>query len=171
MDDTDKPSKTQRKQVMTELQALGARLVELNNEQIASIALPDFLHEAVMEARRIKGHESRRRQLQYIGKLMRAVDPAPIREKLARWDGRSSSNVALEHAILRWRERLLTDDTAFTDFARQHPGAEIRQFRNLARKANAERVAGKPPRSYRELFKLVRETLEGASRPQAEDQA
>ena len=171
MDDTDKPSKTQRKQEMTELQALGARLVELNTEQIATMAMPDFLHDAVLEARRIKGHESRRRQLQYIGKLMREVDPAPLREKLARWDGQSSSNVALEHAIMRWRERLLIDDAAFADFASQYPGVDIRQFRNLARKANAERAAGKPPRSYRELFRLVRETLEGASRALAEDQA
>ena len=73
--DEEKPSKTQRKRAMHELQALGRRLVELNSEQLAAVALPEDLREAVEQARRITRHEARRRQLQYIGRLMRAVDP------------------------------------------------------------------------------------------------
>ena len=170
MEDTTRASKTQRKQEMTELQALGERIVALNEAQIAAIEMPEFLRDAVMEARRIKGHESRRRQMQYIGRLMRDVDPAPIREKISQWDGQSSSNVALEHSIIRWRERLLEDEAALTGFARQYPGADIRQLRLLVRNANAERAAGKPPRSFRELFRLVRETVTGPGAAAAENQ-
>ena len=162
MEETTRASKTQRKQEMTELQALGERIVALNEGQIAAIEMPEFLRDAVLEARRIKGHESRRRQMQYIGRLMRDVDPAPIREKISQWDGQSTANIALEHSIIRWRERLLEDDGALTSFARQHPGADIRQLRLLVRNANAEHAAGKPPRSFRELFKLVREIVTGS---------
>lgn len=162
MDEFDKPSKTQRKQVMADLQALGERMVELNEGQIATIEMPDFLREAVLEARAIKSHEGRRRQMQYIGKLMRDVDPAPIREKISQWDGQSASNVAHEHAIVRWRERLLSEENAITEFARAYPGADIQQLRALVRNANAERTAGKPPKSFRELFKRVREIMDVA---------
>jgi len=162
MDEFDKPSKTQRKQVMADLQALGERMVELNEGQIATIVMPDFLREAVLEARAIKSHEGRRRQMQYIGKLMRDVDPAPIREKISQWDGQSASNVAHEHAIVRWRERLLSEENAITEFARAYPGADIQQLRALVRNANAERTAGKPPKSFRELFKRVREIMDDA---------
>ena len=170
MEDTARASKTQRKQEMTELQALGERIVALNEAQIAAIEMPEFLRDAVMEARRITGHESRRRQMQYIGRLMRDVDPAPIREKISQWDGQSSSNVALEHSIIRWRERLLEDEAALTGFARQYPGADIRQLRLLVRNANAERAAGRPPRSFRELFRLVRETVTAPGAAAAENQ-
>lgn len=170
MEEPSKPSKTQRKQEMSELQDLGERLVALNDGQIAAIEMPEFLRDAVMAARKMKGHESRRRQMQYIGRLMRDVDPAPIREKVSQWDGQSSTNIALEHAIVRWRERLLEDDGTITEFARQYPGADIRQLRLLVRNANAEHAAGKPPRSFRELFKLVRETVSAAetSSPEGE---
>ena len=75
-------SKTRRKQEMHELQALGERLVELNNRQLQALALPEDLHEAVMDSRAITKHEARRRHLQFIGRLMRSVDAEPIREKL-----------------------------------------------------------------------------------------
>lgn len=163
MDDIEKPSKTRKKQVMAELQALGERMVSLSEGQIASIPMPDFLREAVLEARAIKSHEGRRRQMQYIGKLMRDVDPAPIREKISQWDGQSASNVAHEHAIVRWRERLLAEEDAMTEFARAYPGADIRQLRSLVRSANAEHDAGKPPKSFRELFKRVREIMDAAT--------
>src|ERR687895_594784 len=69
------PSKTQRKREMHELQALGAELTELNDEQLSSMHLPEHLMDAVLDARRMSKHEARRRQLQFIGKLMRTVDP------------------------------------------------------------------------------------------------
>src|SRR5204863_6247100 len=97
---------------MHELQALGARLVELNSEQLVAVGLPEHLREAVEFARRTTKHEARRRQLQYIGRLMRAVDPEPIREKLKVWDGVSAEETARVHRIERWREKLLENDGA-----------------------------------------------------------
>src|SRR5260221_11025547 len=98
----EKPSKTERKRAMHELQALGERLVGLNQEQLAAIALPENLHEAVEQARRITKHEARRRQLQYIGRLMGAVDPEPIPQKLKVWDGVSTDKTATVHRIQAW---------------------------------------------------------------------
>src|SRR5258705_7035651 len=90
----EKPSKTELKRVMHELQALGERLIGLNPEQLAAIALPENLHEAVEHARRITKHEARRRQLQYIGRPLRDVGPGPIPQKLKVWEGGSLSETA-----------------------------------------------------------------------------
>ena len=159
MQDEEKPSKTQRKRAMHELQALGERLVELNSEQLAAIALPEDLHDAVEQARRITRHEARRRQLQYIGRLMRAVDPEPIREKLKAWDGVSTEETARLHRIERWREKLLEDDGAIGALARAHPGIDTQRLRALVRNARVERDAGRPPRVYRDLFRALREIV------------
>jgi ribosome-associated protein len=156
----DKPSKSQRKRDMHELQSLGEQLVELNAAQLASVEMPDDLREAVQEAIRIKSHEGRRRQMQYIGRLMRGVDPAPIRERLAAWNGTSRAQVALEHEIARWRDRLIEDETAITELASSRPGIDVHHLRTLARNARAERDSGRPPKSYRELFRALRLSFE-----------
>src|SRR5258705_3662129 len=103
----EKPSKTELKRVMHELQALGERLIGLNPEQLAAIALPENLHEAVEQARRITKHEARRRQLQYIGRAMRDLESEPIREKLKVSDRGSIQETARLHRIERWRDKLL----------------------------------------------------------------
>ena len=164
MQDEEKPSKTQRKREMHELQALGARLVELNTEQLAEVGLPDDLREAIEFARRTTKHEARRRQMQYIGKLMRSVDPAPIREKLKIWDGISVEHTAQQHRIERWRDRLLEDESVVDELVRAHPGIDARHLRALARKARDERATGAPPRAYRELFRALREIVIESSR-------
>jgi ribosome-associated protein len=162
--DEEKPSKTQRKREMHELQALGARLVELNPEQLAAVGLPDGLRDAVEFARRTTKHEARRRQMQYIGRLMRTVDPEPIREKLKIWDGVSAQHTAEQHRVERWRDRLLEDESAFDELVRTHPGIDARHLRALARRAREERTAGSPPRAYRELFRALRGIVLESSR-------
>jgi len=157
--DEEKPSKTQRKRAMHELQALGERLVELNSEQLAAVALPEVLREAVEQARNITRHEARRRQLQYVGRLMRQVDPEPIREKLKTWDGVSVEETARLHRIERWRDRLLEDDDAVASLAETHPGIDSRRLRALVRRAREERATGRPPRSTRELFRTLRDII------------
>jgi ribosome-associated protein len=157
--DEEKPSKTQRKRAMHELQALGERLVELNSEQLAAVALPEGLREAVEQVRRITRHEARRRQLQYIGRLMRSVDPEAIREKLKAWDGVSAEETARVHRIERWRERLIEDDGAIGALASAHPGIDTQRLRALVRNTREERNAGRPPRAYRELFRALREIV------------
>jgi ribosome-associated protein len=152
----DAPSKTQRKQEMHALQALGQRLVALNAAQLASVELPEQLREAIAEAQRIRSREARRRQLQYIGRLMREVDPEPIRAQLEVWDGRSREATAAHHRAERWREQLLADDAAFTEFARTHPRTDLQQLRACVREARKERLAGRDLRHFRELFRLIR---------------
>jgi len=160
MEHTDKPSKTHRKKEMHALQALGASLVDLTPAQIAAIDMPEPLREAVLEAKRITSHEGRRRQVQYIGRLMRDVDPAPIRAKLDEWSGQSRAATATMHAAERWRDRLLDDDDALTAFAADHPRSDLQRLRTLIRNVRAERAAGKPPRAFRELYREIRGVLE-----------
>jgi ribosome-associated protein len=168
MDPSDKPSKTRRKKDMHALQALGASLVDLGPAQLAAIDMPQELREAVLEAGRITSHEGRRRQVQYIGRLMRDVDPAPIRAKLDEWQGQSRTATALMHAAERWRDRLLADEDALTAFAGEHSGRDLQRLRSLVRAARAEQAASKPPRASRELFREIRSLLEARNAPDAE---
>jgi ribosome-associated protein len=100
--------------------------------------------------------------MQYIGKLMRSVDPAPIREKLKIWDGVSAEHTARQHRVERWRDRLIEDEATVDELLRTHPGIDARRLRALARKAREERAARAAPRAYRELFKALREIVIGS---------
>lgn len=142
---------------MHELQALGAALVQLPESAVSAIAIPDHLAAAVREARRITSHEGRRRQLQYIGKLMRDVDPEPIRRALDEREGRSAQARAQQISLERWRTRLIEDEGALTGFAAAHPGADLQALRTLIRNARREIAQAKPPRAQRELFRMIRE--------------
>ena len=146
---------------MLELQALGVALTELPESQVAAMGLEPALEQAVMEAKRMKSHEAKRRQLQYIGRLMRDVDAEPIRERLATLEGYSAQATARHRRLEAWRERLLADDEALTEFASQHPGADVQKLRSLIRQVRHDRDAGKPLRGYRELFRLLK-TIESS---------
>ena len=150
-------SKTKRKQEMLALQSLGAKLVELPEAQIAAIPMDEALRDAVLEAKRIKSHEAKRRQMQYIGRLMREVDAAPLRERLEAISGHSAQAAAQHRRLEAWRERLLADDAALTAFAAEHPGADLQALRTLIRNTRKEQNEAKPPRAYRELFRLIKE--------------
>jgi len=149
-------SKTRRKKQMLELQELGSQLVELPEAQVAAMALEPALEQAVLEARRMKSHEAKRRQLQYIGRLMREVDAEPIRERLAAIEGHSAQATARHRRLEAWRERLLADDEALTELATQYPQSDIQAVRTLIRNSRKEQKQGKPPRAYRELFRLLK---------------
>ena len=153
------PSKTQRKKQMLELQDLGAELVALSEDQLSAMALPDNLLEAVLEARRITRFEARRRQLQYIGKLMRTTDPRPIRAQIDGWKIQSGEHTAQLHLIERWRKRLLAAEAALGELVGSYPNVDAQQLRALVRNAQRERQMGAPPKNYRALFQLLRETL------------
>jgi ribosome-associated protein len=155
--DDEVVSKTKRKQEMTELQKLGAKLVELPESQIAELPMEEKLREAVLEAKRITIHEAKRRQMQYVGKLMRQIDPAPLRERLEAITGHSAQAAAQHRRLEGWRERLLADDAALTAFAAEHPDADLQALRTLIRNTRKEQKEAKPPRSYRELFRLIKE--------------
>jgi len=149
------PSKSQRKRESTALQDLGRALVKLPEERVRQLALPDTLRVAVLEAQRIQSHGASRRQMQYIGKLMRDVDAAPIAEQLAELRGASNDAKAAFHALEHWRDRLLADDQALTDWLANHPESDIQPLRQLIRNARKEAAQGNPPRSSRALFRML----------------
>lgn len=159
----DKPvSKTRRKQEMHALQALGEALVGLTAAQLAGLDLPQRLADAIADARRIPSFEGRRRQMQYIGRLMRDVDPRPIEQRLAQLRSERSRDNARQHEAERWRERLLAEDSALTEFASAHPGADTQQLHTLVRNARREIARGDPPKAGRALFRALRDCLAGA---------
>jgi ribosome-associated protein len=155
-------SKTKRKEAMLALQDIGEELVKLPANKLERLDLPDELRRAVEDCRRFTKHGAIRRQLQYIGRLMRGVDEEPIARQLAAWRGESDEEKALLHRIERWRDRLIQDDEALTLFLNEYPQADATQFRQLIRNARQEAANSKPPKSSRAIFKLVREAVEGA---------
>jgi ribosome-associated protein len=154
-----RPSKTQRKLAMTELQRLGEEMLRLTPEQLARLDLPETLRDALHAAARIHAHEGRRRQLQYIGRLMRQVDPEPIRRALEDASGGSRAAVSLMHRCERLRDQLLDDDAALTAFLAGHPGVDAQPLRTLIRAARRERAQGTAPRQARELYRFLHATL------------
>ncbi|MDP1614138.1 MAG: ribosome biogenesis factor YjgA [Sulfuritalea sp.] len=156
------PSKSQLKREMTALQDLGAELVALSKERLAKIEMPERLRDALLEAQRITKHEARRRQMQYIGKIMRDVDAAPLRAAMDEINGVSKAATIRQHQLERLRTRLMEDEAVFSEVARDFPGADVQRLRQLRRNALKESEQGKPPRAYRELFRELRD-LEGAT--------
>ena len=161
--DDDLPlSKTKRKQAMEELQALGEELVALAADQVKRIDIPDDLRSAIVEAQRMTKHdEARRRQMQYIGKLMRSVDVEPIRAALALVRGESAGETVKLHRLERLRADFLADEKAVHEIAQRYPGVDLQHLRSLRRAALKEQEQNKPPRSYRALFQRLKE-LENA---------
>lgn len=166
----DGPSKTRRKKDMQALQDLGEQLVALSAERLAKVPLPESLADAVREARRITSHEGRRRQMQYIGKIMRGVDPAPIQAVLDAFAGHSREETARQHRVERLRLDLLEDEGVLHHIASTWPGADLQHLRVLRRNALKERDQNKPPRSFRELFKVLRDLDAGPEESEFEQE-
>jgi ribosome-associated protein len=157
-------SKTRRKKESRQLQDVGAALVELSREQLARIDMPEMLREAVMACQRITKHEARRRQMQYIGKIMRNVDAGPIAEQLAALEAPSKRQTALFHVAEKWRDDLLADPLAMERFAREFPHANANRVKALLEAARAERAAKRAPKHVRELFHAVNAVVQEAAR-------
>jgi ribosome-associated protein len=153
------PSKTRIKKQMHELRDLGKELTELGKDQLAQLDIPENLRDAIREMKNINKFGAQRRQLQYIGKLMREVDPAPILAKLDVWKGRSQHHIAYTHQLERWRDRLMEKDSALTELLADHPEADAKRLRTLIRNAQKEMEAGKPPKNYREIYQVLREII------------
>lgn len=151
-------SKTRRKQAMQALQDLGEQLVALSAGQLKKMPLTDTLFSAIAEAQRFtRKDEALRRQMQYIGKLMRSVDHAPIQAQLDVVRGLAASEVARQHRLEQLREVLLADEKTVERIVRDWPGADIQYLRTLRRNALKEREQQRPPRAYREIFRVLRE--------------
>lgn len=167
-----RPSKSQLKREMHALQVLGAELVELPKDALKRMPMPEDLADAVLAARRITDHEGKRRQMQYIGRVMRSLteqETDALRAALEANRGVNKAETARLHWIENTRERLLADDDAFTTFLREHPGADAQTGRTLIRNARKEAQQGKPPRYFRELFQWIKTaSASGATRSAVE---
>ena len=150
------PSKTRRKHEMHALQDLGEALVALDARRLQKLDLPERLVDAIIQARGIRAHEGRRRQIQYIGKLMRTIDPEPVQAALEDWAKGPKEDNARFAVLERWRDRLLAEPTALNEFVGTYPQADRRHLESLIHDANLERTRGGPPHRYRELFRQLK---------------
>jgi ribosome-associated protein len=166
MDEDDFISKTRRKRQMTELQVLGADLVKLSAEQLARIDMPENLRDAILECKRFNKHEAIRRQMQYIGRIMRDIDAAAIAEQLGAMHAPSRKQTALFHTAEKWRAEMLATDSAVDRFAAEFPAADAAKLRTIIGAAHEERAHDKPPRHFRELFHVLNAIIqEQAKKP------
>ena len=166
-------SKTDLKRESTELQKLGESLLTLRADLLNKLDLPDKLLEALAEAKRITNFEGRRRQMQFVGKLMRQLDPEVLdaaRATLVEQHMPSARETALLHTAEQWRERLIADDAAVAQWISDFPQTDTQQLRALVRQARkdappadkaavSQGLAPRQGRAYREIFQLVREML------------
>lgn len=151
-------SKSQVKREMLALQSLGEQLVDLTPDQIANIEMPPDLRDAVLFAGTLKRSETRRRQLQYIGALMRDADPEPIRKALDGISRGQGHDALLFRELEQWRNGLIDGDDEFLGKTMDRfPAADRKRLRSLALKARKEKEEDKPPRASRALFRYLRE--------------
>ena len=168
------PSKTRVKQAMHELQQLGAALMELPDTQLDDIEMAERLRDALHELRRMHAHGARKRQIQYVGKLLRDVDVEPFRRALEAQRSGHAREAAAVREIDAWRERLLAGDDGLANWLKARPESDTPQFRALIARARRERAAlqardarfGGETRNgpaFRELFQILRAELQRAT--------
>jgi len=164
----DRPSKTRLKQQMLELQELGHALAELPADRLSNLGLPERLLDAITEFKRTRSHEGRRRQLQYVGKLMRGVDAEPLRAAVDAFALGSAVDALQLHEAERWRVELVRDDDAITRWANTFPESDVQQLRALVRAARRDEATAsgqRHGRGWRELFQFVKPFVEQSQRP------
>lgn len=160
-EDDDRPSKSALKREMHALQDLGEHLLTLTPGELATVPLEPELAEALAEAKRIRHHSARKRQLQYIGKLMRRIDPEPIQRAVEELEnGRQAQNRAFQK-LERLRDEALNQGLAGIELlVEAFPHADRQHLRQLFLLAEREKAAGKPPAATRKVFRYLRELME-----------
>jgi ribosome-associated protein len=172
----DRPSKSELKRQSNELQKLGEQLIEAPRDRVKRVPMPDEVKDAILMCQTITNHEGRRRQLQFVGKLMRTLDEeevAVIQRTIESWKGTSRAEAAALHALERRREKLLADDKALTQLLEEHPELDVQHLRTLIRNARKEQAENKPPKAYREIFQILKDLAKqpkAAAGDEAEDQ-
>lgn len=178
---TTDPSRTELKRESDELQVLGEALLTLRAALLERLKLPEKLLDAVTEAKRISNFEGKRRQMQFIGKLMRKLEPQvleAIRAALQEQHSGSAQETLALHQAQAWRDRLIADEAALAEWVQVFPSTDLQQLRALIRQARKDALAqpktpaGEGPRqgrAYRELFQLVREQMQQIPAPDLPD--
>ena len=159
------PSRNELKKQMHDLQQLGEAVAALPVDRLDKLPIDERLRDAIDELRRTRSFEGRRRQLQYIGKLMKSEDPAPLREAVASYRVGSATDTLALHQAEYWRDQLLAGDDALQKWVEAYPATDIQQLRSLVRSARKEKLepGERHGRSYRDLFRLVKEQMQGAA--------
>ena len=153
-------SKSARKREAASLQELGVKLAALPEQEIKTLDLPENLFTALRDLRRLPSHGAQVRQRQYIGKLMRKIDPEPVLAKLAERKQRHDVEIRRFQEIEGWRDRLLSEPVAgFEELLREYPEADRAALARLLNKAAKERLDQRPPVGARELFAFLRQLL------------
>lgn len=168
LDDEDlPPSKTSIKKAMHQITALGQQLVDLPAKKLNQVPLDDSLRYSIDQARTMKTGNAKRRQIQFIGKLMRKQDNSDIEHALNQFLEQDQQQINLHHLAEQWRDRLLTDNQAVTEFINQFPNQSVQQINQVLRAAISEQKKIKAstsgpiaPKETRKLFKLIREQLQ-----------
>ncbi|WP_373975164.1 DUF615 domain-containing protein [Chitinibacter sp. SCUT-21] len=169
-DEIEGVSKSQLKREANALQELGATLMTYSIKQLAPLNLPEKLVDALAEGKRITANGAIARHKQYVGKLMRDIDPAPIYAFLDALNGDSDKHTAWLHQVERLREKMLADSKTVEQFIADFPDVDIQHLRQLVRNAAKERQAqesGKQvaPKAYRELFQLIKTYIKEPALP------
>ena len=152
------PSKSQRKRDSEKLQLLGRQLIDMPDKQLQTFNLEEPLLQAIYEARRLNSRGAKRRQIQYIGKLMRVADLEHIELTMARLDHKSKTFRQHFAKIETWRERIINEGpAAIEELLQVYPNADRQQLRNLQRQANREKKTNKPSTASKKLFAYLKE--------------
>lgn len=166
------PSRNELKKQMQDLQELGEAVASLPVDRLDKLKIDERLRDAIDELRRTRSFEGKRRQLQYIGKLMKHEDPEPLREAVASFRVGSATDTLALHQAEYWRDQLLAGDDALANWVKEYPATDVQQLRSLVRAARKEKLepGERRGRAYRDLFKLVKEQMQSASGPVDEDE-
>jgi ribosome-associated protein len=164
------PSRNELKQQMQDLQELGEAVAALPPDRLDKLNIDERLRDAIDELRRTRSFEGKRRQVQYIGKLMKHEDPEPLREAVASYRVGSATDTLALHQAEYWRDQLLAADDALASWVEEYPATDIQQLRSLVRSARKEKLepGARHGRAYRDLFKLVKEQLQAGSEGDAD---
>ena len=158
----ERPSKSAKKREAHDQQALGEALASLPAAALAAVAMPETLRDALAEYRRTRSHEGRRRQMQYVGKLMRQADPEPLREAVARAQLGPAHEALALHRAEHWRAELVASDDALTRWIAEHPDTDLPRLRTLIRAARRDAALApgdRHGRAWRELFQHLKPLL------------
>ena len=164
----ERPSKSELKRQMDELQKLGAQLVAEPRDRVKRVPMPEDVKDAILMCQTITNHEGRRRQLQFVGKKMRTLseeEVAVIQRTIDSWKGASKAETAALHALERRRDKLLTDDKALTTLLEENPELDVQHLRTLIRNARKEQAESKPPKAFRELFQILKDLSKKKAAP------
>jgi ribosome-associated protein len=153
----EQPSKSSRKREAARLQQVGLRLTELHPDRLATLDLPDELAHAITEHQRFPSREAKRRQLQFIGRLMRVTDVDAIVEQLDALEGAAARSKHNHHLLEQWRDRLLADPDTVTEFIDAHPETDRQQLRQLLKKIRGSQDERQSKLLQRELFRFIRD--------------